>query len=844
MTYTLRSDGDAVSYEIEGATGQLTVAPGVTLDHEIDEPNIDTVTVRATDPTDRYSEVTVTINITDVDENPTVTIGSASHDLPENSHEPAPTLTLGSPYIATDPEDDDDDLIWSVSGRDRARFVIPNGQLSFKEAPNYEVPWRSGSNLAQRNTYNLTVVATDSAGHTGTMEVTVVVRNFQEPGTITLSNRGARVGTSLTATLNEPDGVSGRVTWTWTDSATSTERTGSTSNKFTPHAGYGSGNLFIMASYNDREADTQTASANVDSVQANTNPATTPVWGTGGEGVSSVEATVTENAEPGAVTYTATAVDSGDGILTYSLSGSDSSAFTINPANGALTTRSSFDREKKSTYNVSINVKNRANKSDNLSVRVNVGNEDESPVFTSGATSTEYAEGSSSLRVGSKQNEYTYAATDPEKETVTLTLVGDDAEDFNFQNGILSFKVAPDYEVPIDTDTDNEYTVTITASDGTISTPLTVTITVMNVDEDGEVSLDAIKPKSDVSLAATLSDADGDLANQEWTWSRSTSRTGPWITSTGTGATSTVGSNTAAYTPNESDVGSYIRATVVYTDGQTEPATATKTAEVISTKKARDVDYANTAPLFPGQDPDVELNNDNARPTNATTSREIAENSPAGTNVGARVMADDLDESREQQVLTYAMADTTDGSGHSTNFEIGRGTGQITVANNVTLNHETQPTDGYEVTVTATDPSGLISSSEVTIMLTDLQEDPKIDEVAENANLDATSTPESMATTSLSSYTATDDDEEDEGLKWSLSGADEAMFSLCDSEDTTTACGDVNAEDSSSNIVYLWFKPSDYEKPSDSGRNYVYDVIVTVTDNSSDKKTDTRPVAQ
>ena len=88
----------------------------------------------------------------------------------------------------------------------------------------------------------------------------------------------------------------------------------------------------------------------------------------------------------------------------------------------------------------------------------------------------------------------------------------------------------------------------------------------------------------------------------------------------------------------------------------------------------------------------------------------------------------------------------------------------------------------------------------------------------------------------LSTYTATDDEDEDDPLlKWSLSGADAEMFSLCRGE--TVECSVSN-----SNTVSLRFKEAvDFEKPADSGRNNVYDVIVTATD--SDMMSDTRRVA-
>ena len=251
LTYTL-SDGDSSSYRVDSASGQIRVAPGVTLNHETNPS--DEVTLTATDPTDRTSSVTVTINITDINENPVVT-GDATHNFEEID---TASLTLGT-YNATDVDvGDEASLRWSVSGTDRNIFDItgagPSAQLSFKERPDYEAPADSGRN----NTYELTVVATDTKGGSGTRNVTVAVRNDNEDGEITLSNRGARVGTALTARLSDPDRIIGNVEWTWTfQGHDPVVRSGGSTNTYTPLADHADDALTITADYTDGEAPGQ-----------------------------------------------------------------------------------------------------------------------------------------------------------------------------------------------------------------------------------------------------------------------------------------------------------------------------------------------------------------------------------------------------------------------------------------------------------------------------------------------------------------------------------------------------------------------------------------------------------
>ena len=76
-------------------------------------------------------------------------------------------------------------------------------------------------------------------------------------------------------------------------------------------------------------------------------------------------------------------------------------------------------------------------------------------------------------------------STDPESATITWTLEGDDAADFEISaGGELTFKSSPDHEAAADADTDNTYEVTVMASDGTIEHRPDVIISVTDVDED------------------------------------------------------------------------------------------------------------------------------------------------------------------------------------------------------------------------------------------------------------------------------------------------------------------------------------------------------------------------
>ena len=94
---------------------------------------------------------------------------------------------------------------------------------------------------------------------------------------------------------------------------------------------------------------------------------------------------------------------------------------------------------------------------------------------------------------------------------------------------------------------------------------------------------------------------------------------------------------------------------------------------------------------------------------NTTVTRSVAENSGAGTNVGAAVTATDAD----SDTLSYTLGGTDAAS-----FAIGSASGQITVASGTDLNFEATK-NSYSVTVTASDTKDTATAN-VTINVTDV----------------------------------------------------------------------------------------------------------------------------
>ena len=831
LTYSLEGD-DGASFSIDRATGQLQTK--AKLDYE-DTNNLDRafqVTVTATDPFGATAMANVTIMVTDVNEAPSVT-GAASIDHAE-SHGVTVTALDPNEYTVTDADEDDDatdatEVKWSLSGADASKFTFGNETndmrtLAFKANPDYESPGDSGAN----NVYEVAVVVTDTKGNTDEQTVMVKVTNIEEVGEITFSNLQPRVGFTVTATLTDPDNVTeGSVSWQWyrgatisiTDAnfatfnptdlptnecdATNTDDCsikGATSAAYVPVVADVGDSLTAVATYTDGNANTgdgkdyaAVTTGDENDVSANTiNDAPMfPDLDTEMEGRQTAqERSVGENVPEAFGDVPATlmvrnignpveATDE-DTALTYSIGGPDAASFSIVRESGQLRTKAVLDKETEDTYTVTVTATDSLDVSSTITVTIRVDNVDEIPALV-GEAPEEYAEKGTSAVA-------TFRATDPEGESIIWTLGGNDAEAFSIENGVLRFKSSPNYE---DTgNTDRMYEVTIQASDGGEATTATkaVTIEITNVEEPGTVTLDTLQPQVGVDVEATLTDPDtildADLSTVTWQWYRGSSAI--------SGATNGANSLTSRYTPEAGDVGRTLRAQAMYDDGEGDD----KTAREDSYRNVRSEPADNTPPAFPDQNPGTPAIETNQE-------REVAENTPAGRNIGAPVAANDPGD-----VLTYSLS----GAGEDS-FSINRASGQLNTK--ADLDFETGPT--YTVTVTATDPFGASVASEVTITVTDVNEDPmlsggatSIDRAENGTDLDETGREDE--------FIVADEDTVDvpADLKWSLSGADADKFNISITGGATRT-------------LSLKAAPN-YESPEDSGRNNVYEVTVKVTD--------------
>ena len=168
--------------------------------------------------------------------------------------------------------------------------------------------------------------------------------------------------------------------------------------------------------------------------------------------------------------------------LSYTISGTDSSKFSINASSGAIAFlsppnfESPTDNGLDNTYNFTVTVSD-GSLSSSQSIAVAVGNVNEAPSFSI-ASAQSYVENSGAT--------ISVAANDPDaSSSLTYTLSGTDASKFTISSsGVLSFSSAPDYEIPSDSGSNNIFNLSVAVFDGVNSSSVALVISLTDDTSD------------------------------------------------------------------------------------------------------------------------------------------------------------------------------------------------------------------------------------------------------------------------------------------------------------------------------------------------------------------------
>ena len=649
----------------------------------------------------RQTIVSVKVIVTDVEEQEPLEItGSDSVNYSEDRTDAVAT------YNVTDAGNNQ--VAWTLSGDDADDFSISdNGQLTFKTSPDREAPTD-----ADTDSVYLVTVNASAGGNTADLSVTVTVTEVNEPpafpdgsGTRSIpenTQSGEPIGEPVEANDPEDDPLEYSLGGQDAKSFNIDPSTGQLRTKNPlDHEDKDTYTVQVLVTETTEEGNKEGKSARGARGARGVKgaPGVRDVRGVDSQPASSTTITinVVDENEPPEVTdltdvdyaendtaevYTYTASDPEGAIITWSLSGDDAEKFSIDGGVLKFITPPDYeepgDANTDNDYLVTVVATDGTNP-DELAVTVTVTDVNEPPAFSEETTTRTIAENTGAgANIGA-----VITASDPDADaTLTYTLEGDGAASFEIDesSGQLQTKAELNYE------TKSTYTVTVSVSDGQDAagnddTSIEVTITVNNVEEPGTVTFSPTHPQVDALLTATLDDPDGDVSGVTWRWESSSDQTN-WAVIDG--------ATTDTYMPVEANVGDHLRVTASYTDGH-GPG---KSAEEDSDNPVRAAPVTNEPPAFPHTE-------DGAR--------SVDENTAAGKDIGAPVVATDAD------ALTYSLS-----GDDAASFDIDPSTGQLKTK--AALDHEANTS--YTVKVTATDPSTESANIDVTITVTDEPEPP------------------------------------------------------------------------------------------------------------------------
>ena len=449
------------------------------------------VTVRAQDDGGNTASLDVTVTVTPVNEPPTVT-GDTAPSVDENTEDFSRT------YAAADPEGTASTFTWSLSGSDSGDFNISqDGELTFRNTPDYERPADSGGN----NEYLVAVRATDEGGLRGSLDLTVTVNDVNEPPTITGDETLSfpENATRSVTTYRADDPERGMISWSLSGDDRGDFEISDTGvltfanvPDFENPADLNGDNDYLVTieAYDGRH----TATLEVTVTVTNSTGAEEPT-------ITTTSRPVLTYQENGTGTvYTFRATDPQRGTIRWSLDGDDAGDFLISES-GALTFRnppdfeSPTDEDGGNVYEITVVATDEQGLTDSFDVTIIVTNYHENlePAITTGPSS-----GLTYHQLNYQENRtstvYTYSARNYGSGSLSWSLSGTDAGAFTItgdsrSRGVLTFDGTPDFESPDDLDDDNDYEITVVVTNaGGYTDRLDVVVTVTDVNEGPEVT--------------------------------------------------------------------------------------------------------------------------------------------------------------------------------------------------------------------------------------------------------------------------------------------------------------------------------------------------------------------
>jgi hypothetical protein len=458
------SGPDAVALVVDAAGALTFVTPP---DHatpdDADGDNVYQITVAATDAAGNSTQLPLTIAVTAVilpDKTPPVIAGP-----------PGGTASVLEGQTSVAAFTADEAVVWAVSGPDAVALAVDAvGALTFVTPPDHATPDDADGD----NVYQITVAATDAAGNSTQLPLTIAVTAVILPDTTPPVIAGPPGGTASVSegqtsvaaftadeavvwAVSGPDAVAlvvdaaGALTFvTPPDHATPGDADGDNVYQITVTATDAAGN------------STQTPlTIAVTTVVV---PDTTPPVIAGPSGTAAAQIIPVSEGHVAVATFAA-----GEAV-TWAIGGVDAAAFALDPVTGRLRFvvapdhGQPTDADSDNVYIVSIIATDPAGNQDSLTLTINVmppAPGDVTPPVLTGPSGTDAAQ---AVSIAEGQGEVSVFAAD---EVVRFAVSGTDAAAFAIDpaTGTLTFVTPPDHASPTDADGDNAYHIIITATD-------------------------------------------------------------------------------------------------------------------------------------------------------------------------------------------------------------------------------------------------------------------------------------------------------------------------------------------------------------------------------------------
>jgi hypothetical protein len=216
------------------------------------------------------------------------------------------------------------------------------------------------------------------------------------------------------------------------------------------------------------------------------------------EGTTATRSIAENTAADTAIGTAVGATDDDNDTLTYTLGGTNASAFKIVSTSGQLQTKDALDYEAKSSYSVTVSVSDSNGGSDSIAVTISVTNVEEKPKFASSTYTLEVAENTAAdTNIGEAFEDLVSNTGDVTKAALTFTMHRADRVSFTIDSdtGQLKTKDPLDYEIK------TSYTVAIRANEDS-SDPqgdfgvTIVTINVTDVENDRAAAAPSVPVKT------------------------------------------------------------------------------------------------------------------------------------------------------------------------------------------------------------------------------------------------------------------------------------------------------------------------------------------------------------